>query len=135
MKILRIVWALPNTLLGLAVGFVGVLFGGHFHRTQGAIEFHGIFVRWILQRMPGPSGGAAALTIGHVILGTDAHALEFCRSHEHVHVRQYERWGPFFLPAYFGCSAWLWLKGRNAYYDNPFEKEAYGETDNCEEIR
>lgn len=134
MKWLRVLWASPNTLLGLALGYIGVLFGGHVARTQGAIEFHGRFVQWILNRIPGPSGGAAAVTIGHVILGVDAFSLDFCRVHEHVHVRQYERWGPFFLPAYFACSSWLWIRGRNAYYDNPFEREAYGVSDSCEEV-
>jgi hypothetical protein len=42
-----------------------------------------------------------------------------------VHVRQYERWGPFFIPAYLLCSVWLMLRGYNAYLDNPFEVEAY----------
>jgi len=42
-----------------------------------------------------------------------------------VHVRQYERWGPLFGPAYLGCSLVLWLMGKRAYRDNPFEVEAY----------
>jgi hypothetical protein len=29
------------------------------------------------------------------------------------------------VPAYLGCSAWLWLRGRHPYWDNPFEREAY----------
>ena len=47
-------------------------------------------------------------------------------THEMVHVRQYERWGPFFIPAYLACSLGLWLAGKDAYRDNPFEREAYG---------
>jgi hypothetical protein len=42
-----------------------------------------------------------------------------------VHVRQYERWGPLFIPAYFAASGWAWWKGGHAYLDNPFEVEAY----------
>jgi hypothetical protein len=44
-----------------------------------------------------------------------------------VHVRQYERWGPLFVPAYVLCSAVIWSRGGDAYRDNPFEREAYGE--------
>jgi hypothetical protein len=51
--------------------------------------------------------------------------LDFCRSHELVHVRQYERWGVLFIPAYLLCSLVLWLTGRDPYRDNPFEREAY----------
>jgi hypothetical protein len=42
-------------------------------------------------------------------------------------VKQYERWGPFFIPAYLGSSAWMWLRGRDAYRDNPFEAEAFAD--------
>ena len=36
-------------------------------------------------------------------------------------------WGPFLGPAYLGCSFFLWLKGRDPYRDNPFEREAFGD--------
>ena len=49
------------------------------------------------------------------------------RAHERVHVRQCERWGPLFVPAYLGVSLWLMARGRDAYRDNPFEVEAYAE--------
>jgi hypothetical protein len=52
--------------------------------------------------------------------------LDYSRRHELVHVAQYERWGPLFVPAYLACSAWMWLIGRDPYLDNPFEEEAYG---------
>lgn len=70
-------------------------------------------------------GGASALTLGHVVLARDAECHERTRIHERVHVRQVERWGLFFLPAYLLCSFWLLLRGRNPYRDNPFEIEAY----------
>lgn len=66
------------------------------------------------------------MTLGHVILGQDEDALEFVRDHEHVHVRQYERWGLLFVPAYLLASAYLYCRGRDGYRENPFEKEAYG---------
>lgn len=70
-----------------------------------------------------------AMTLGHIILGQTEAALDVSRDHEHVHVRQYERWGPFFLPAYLGCSFVLWMQGRDAYRDNPFEVAAYAVAD------
>ena len=65
------------------------------------------------------------MTLGHVIIGQTQSDLEYARDHEHVHAKQYERWGFFMVPAYLGCSLWLWIRGKRPYWDNPFEKEAY----------
>lgn len=65
------------------------------------------------------------MTLGHVVIGRDAQSLERTRDHERVHVRQCERWGPAFLPAYLLCSAWMFLTRQDPYRDNPFEKEAF----------
>ncbi|MDO8964417.1 MAG: hypothetical protein Q7W30_08015 [Coriobacteriia bacterium] len=48
--------------------------------------------------------------------------------HEHVHVRQYERWGPFFLPAYAISSLVQLARGGDPYRDNRFERQAYAES-------
>lgn len=119
-------WAAPNTLLGGLVGLAAVASGGRGRVVGGVFEFHGGAAQWLLRWC---AGGASALTLGHVILGQSDFDLEFAREHEWVHVEQYERWGPAFLPAYLGCSAWLWLRGRRAYWDNPFEVEAYRRTE------
>ena len=66
------------------------------------------------------------MTLGHVVLGRDRASLERSRGHERVHVRQCERWGPLFLPAYGMASLIVKLRGGDAYRDNPFEREAYG---------
>lgn len=66
----------------------------------------------------------SAITLGHVVLGLDADVLARVRAHEQVHVRQYERWGALFLLAYPAASLYQWLRGRDAYRDNPFEREA-----------
>ena len=66
-----------------------------------------------------------AMTLGHTILGQTAAALDISRSHEAIHVAQYERWGPFLLPVYCVGSIYAWLRGGDAYRDNPFEREAY----------
>jgi hypothetical protein len=95
-------------------------------KVRGAIEIS-------LHDSPGQCGPLArrmpyrAITFGHVILGVTAEDLACSRDHEHVHVAQYERWGILFFVAYPAASAWQWLAGRGAYWDNPFEVEARGE--------
>lgn len=121
---LAIVWPLPWTLLGLAVGLLSVSTGGGGRRVGRVLEFYGGLLAWLLLMAP-IAGGARALTLGHTILARTRGDLDITRSHELVHVAQYERWGVLFLPAYFGWAAWLWLRGRDPYWDNPFEREAY----------
>ena len=128
LQILKRIWASPNTLLGLIVGALGFLFGGKCQVVRGCVEFHGGLVAWLLRRTPtGPT--TMAMTLGHTIIGQTESSLALARDHEHVHVRQYERWGPFFIPAYLGWSAVLWWQGKDAYLDNPFEVEAYSKAD------
>ena len=122
-RCLGFLWALPNSLVG-CLFLVPIWFGGGGARwCQGALEVYGGFARWFLKRIC----GAEAMTLGHVILGRSAHTLDVCRRHEHVHIRQYCRWGPLFLPAYALCSLWAWWQGRHPYYDNWFEKQAYAQ--------
>ncbi|MEZ6196296.1 MAG: hypothetical protein R3F20_11320 [Planctomycetota bacterium] len=99
--------------------------GGGARVVAGVLEVHGGGVSWGLRRLVPLPGGAAAITLGHVVLGRDAATLERTRRHERVHVRQYERWGPFFLPAYFAASLAARGRGGNAYRDNRFEREAF----------
>lgn len=122
LKLLGIAWASPYTLFGCLVGGIGLCSGGKVRFRAGAIEFHGGGVEWLLARV---TGFASAMTWGHVILGRSDMLLDVCSDHERVHVRQYERWGPFFGPAYLLGSLYAWLRGRRPYYDNPFEREAY----------
>ena len=89
-----------------------------------AIEFYGGGVKWLIQRMP-QGQYILAFTLGHTVLGQTAAALDISRNHEAVHIAQYERWGPFLLPAYFLSSLWVWCAGGRFYRDNPFEREAY----------
>lgn len=119
---LLILWASPGSLLGLAAGVLALCTGGGARRIGATLEFHGGFVRWLLERRPFQ---AAAMTLGHVIIGRDEDCLDNSREHELVHVRQYERWGPLFIPAYLGSSLYLRLCGRDGYFENPFEREAY----------
>jgi hypothetical protein len=116
-------WALPNTVLGLCFAPLALLSGGGVRAQRGAIEVYGGLARFFLRKC---CRGAGAMTLGHVILGQDRGMLDHTRNHEHVHVAQYMRWGPFFLPMYFLSSFWCWRKGKNPYLDNLFEVEAYG---------
>ncbi len=112
-------WTAPTTCVGLVAGALTLLTGGQAQVRRGVIEFHGGFSRWL-----GLRWGFAAMTLGHVIVGRDPHCLDYCRDHEHVHVRQAERWGLFFIPAYLIESAWAWRRGGHYYLDNRFEREA-----------
>lgn len=122
-RVARYLWAFPTSLLGLACAPIALATRGGAAWVAGALEIHGGGVRWMLERI-GP-GGAAALTLGHVILGRTRADLAAYRDHEHVHVRQCERWGPLFIPAYLAAGAWAWLQDGDAYADNPFEREAH----------
>ena len=104
-------WTLPNTLVGLIAGVVGIAFGAHAHvrRRECAIVFH----RW-------PWGPGGAITFGNTILHTgdslDAPCVTYAHraghgdepsiqlaDHERAHVFQYMVLGPLFLPAYLIC--------------------------------
>lgn len=127
LRLAAYLWALPNTVLGLMLAPVALATGGRVRRVCGALEIYGGGVAWLLRRAVPLAGGAAALTLGHVVLGRTARVLDRCRAHEHVHVRQYERWGPLFIPAYLAAGAVAACRGRDAYRDNPFEQEAFRE--------
>jgi hypothetical protein len=128
LRVLAIIWAFPYTMLGLCIGMVGVCTGGHVRVRSRVIEFYGGGVNWLFQRLP-RGQFTLAMTLGHIILGQTEASLDIAFDHEMVHVRQYERWGPFMGPAYLICMLVLWLMGHRPYRDNPFEREAYNETD------
>jgi hypothetical protein len=120
----RYLWASPATLLGLILATLAC-YRGRASLVSGVLEVHGPLLRWVLRRLAWVPGGAAAIALGHVVVGCDAKTLEVTRSHERVHVRQCERWGPLFVPVYLLASLWVALRGGNVYRDNPFEVDAY----------
>ena len=124
LRILGVLWASPYTLIGLFLGGIGLCTGGRARARGGAIEFYGGAVQWLIRRLP-QGEFTFAVTLGHTILGQTEAALDLAREHERVHVRQFERWGPFLGPAYLLSSLALWMAGRRPYHDNPFEREAY----------
>ena len=125
--LLAVGWAAPYTVFGMVVGILGVCTGGRMQWKGRALEFYGGAVTPFLDYCCGR--WVSAITFGHTILGRDARLLDACREHEWVHVRQYQRWGPFMGPAYLLCSAVQWCRGKHAYLDNPFEREAYAKCD------
>lgn len=127
-KILGIIWASPCTAVGLLIGLIAVVSGGGARRMTGFLGFCGGCLPAVLGRLPFVRG-ASALTLGHVVLAQTRGGLERTSGHELVHVRQYERWGVFFVPAYLLCGLVLLLRGRNPYLDNPFEVEARTESE------
>ncbi len=119
-RLLILFWTLPTTLIGLVTAMFWMALGAKARLAHGVLEVHGgKLAFWMMRR------GFAAMTLGHVILGFSAAKLEQLRPHEHVHVRQAERWGILFIPAYLLAGLWQKVKGRHIYYDNPFEREAF----------
>jgi hypothetical protein len=97
---------------------------GRVAYVDGVVEVHGPLLERALAYLTPMARGADAITLGHVVLARNARALEVTRAHERVHVRQYELWGPFFLPAYFLAGAYALTMGRHPYFDNRFERKA-----------
>jgi VIT1/CCC1 family predicted Fe2+/Mn2+ transporter len=115
----RYAWASPTTAVGLCAGVLTLCSRGKVQRRRGALEFHGGFSRWLAE-----SRGFSAMTLGHVIIGRDEWSLDYCRDHEQAHVRQVERWGAMFIPAYLAASLVAWRRGGHYYLDNWFEWDA-----------
>jgi hypothetical protein len=124
-RFIAYLWAFPTTCLGLIFVPLALATGGGVQAVTGVIEVYGGAVRWLLRHATLVRGGASAMTLGHVVLGVDPMMLDITRTHERVHVRQCERWGPFFVPAYLLAGLWALLCGRNPYLDNLFEREAF----------
>ncbi|MBI5170054.1 MAG: hypothetical protein HZA61_11240 [Candidatus Eisenbacteria bacterium] len=116
-------WAAPATAIGLACALLALVCGARVRAHRGAIECTGGELGQIVNALPRPVA-FVAITLGHVILAVSPEVLERMREHEHVHVRQYERWGVLLPPAYALASLWQLARGRAPYAHNPFEREA-----------
>jgi hypothetical protein len=112
-RLLRLVWAGPYSLLGLLLA----PFFRKRSRRRGVLLCEG--AAW-----PRRLGWRyRAITFGHVVLSVDE-LDERTFEHEMAHVRQYERWGPAYLPAYGLSSLKALVSGRHYYRDNGFELSA-----------
>ena len=93
----------------------------------GVLEAHGPGIAALFDLLS-PRRAIAAMTLGHVVIARNATTLASTRAHERVHVRQCERWGPCFVPAYLAASALEWLPETVTrsvrHLDNSFEREA-----------
>ena len=128
LKLLSYLWASPYTLFACGVGLIGLCTGGKVRTLDGILEFHGGFTQWFVRHLP-LGEDTIAITLGHCVLGQTEAGLSFAHEHEMVHVRQFERWGPLMGPAYLLCWFVIRLRGGNGYWDNPFEREAYGKVE------
>lgn len=117
---LRVAWAAPWSLVGLLLS----LFCKSRRVVNGVLLCEG--AGW-----PKRLGwNYRAITFGHVILCVDR-ADDLLLDHEMVHVRQYEQWGPLFIPAYAIASVRAKARGGRAYADNPFELAARSSADDA----
>jgi len=123
LRFFQYLWALPYTLIGALFTPFVLATGGRAHVLDGVLELYGPLPEFWLRRVA-LVPNAAAITIGHVVLARDREALEFTRAHERAHVRQFERWGLAFVPAYLVAGAWALLSGDGAYRGNYFERDA-----------
>jgi hypothetical protein len=131
-RLVRYAWVAPGSCVGLTLAAVAWARGGRFQVVDGVLEVACERTTRTIGRFTAVGRPIAAITLGHVVIGASLQDLDRTRLHERVHVRQYERWGPLFIPAYLAASAWVWLRGRHPYLDNPFEREAYAVSDGTE---
>jgi len=120
----RNLWrALPGDLLGLTVmRGCGI---SSPTREIDAGDVRAVLVedvrvdRWFrAQLMP-----VRAQTLGRYVFAREPMPDDIV-AHECEHIRQWQRFGPLYLPLYFGSSAVASLRGRPAYWDNRFEVAA-----------
>ena len=106
------------------IALPSLISGAKIKCVNGALEITGGF--WVYTSKLYPTLlHFDAITFGHVIIAKNAGILTIWRAHEHIHVRQYCRWGVLFLLAYPLASLWQLLNKRHPYWHNPFEVEAY----------
>ena len=129
LRLLRYLWPLPVTLLGMLVASIARGSGGALQRVDGVLEAAGGWPAWVLRHGFPFSGSVAAITLGHVVLGVSLEALTATRSHERAHVRQFERWGVLLLVLYPLAGLLAWVRGGHPYRDNWFECEARAAAD------
>lgn len=123
----RMFW--PGAYTTLALPWVGVVWltGGQvsWQRSRGTLGLcahSGWFVKILRWH---PLGPMLAVTIGHVVVAQNHHALKRTLVHEFVHIRQFERWGLIFPALYMAESLRSAVRGQGLYRGNRFELAAY----------
>ncbi len=121
---LRHAWrALPGDLMGLAV-----MRGCGIRSPSRVVDAGGVSAVLVEHPKVGRYFGAQMMPVQAQTLGCyvfargpiPGHTLE----HEVEHIRQWQRFGPFYLPLYFGSSVFELLRRRRPYWDNAFEVAA-----------
>lgn len=123
LRFVRYAWASPASVIGIVAALPALCTGSRARAVEGVLEISGGLMGRLAGRLPA-SAPFAAMTLGHVVLARDACCADACRAHERVHVRQYERWGPLFLPLYAASSLWEAIRGNPPYANNHFERQA-----------
>jgi len=123
-RFLSYAWAAPATAIGCCLAVSALCLGATWRMVDGVIEVGGGRLASLVRLLP-RSMRFEAITFGHVVLGSNHTVIEANRSHEHAHVRQYERWGLLFFPLYLGSSLVQLLRGRDPHHQNHFERQAY----------
>ena len=122
-RVVGFMWTLPNTVIGMLLGLLTF----QVPRTApGALVFdrrpRGVSApplsRIVFRRF-------TAITFGHVILGRAPVDPALLR-HELAHVRQYDRWGPLYMPVYGALYLFY------GYARHPFELAAMREAGEVE---
>ena len=72
---LKYLWASPNTLIGLLLIPAAIGSGSGRQIVDGVLEIHSPAIDWILRCLIPIRGGAAAITLGHVVAGRNLTAL------------------------------------------------------------
>jgi hypothetical protein len=125
LTLIGMVWALPLSIAGLLFAIPVALWRGHIHVVRGktvALLVRGPLADIILGHHP--FGAMTAMALGHVIVSESQGLSARVLTHELVHVRQAEVWGPFFPFAYLASSGLAAIQGKDAYWHNHFEVAA-----------
>ena len=117
---LKYIWALPASALGVCAACIASLAGAEIKRVSGVLEVS-LAPRAAVLRNAVACLPFAAITLGHIVIARNAQEQAALRTHERVHVAQYELWGALFLIAYPLESLFQLLSGRQPYLDNRFE--------------
>lgn len=121
LQLIKYLWVAPITCIFLPLIPLAYCIGGSFAIHSGVIEISGGKLGQRLNKGLPLFGSAAAITLGHIVLGISPYYLNRTRVHEREHVRQFERWGFLFPLIYLGAGLWVWSKGKRFYLDNPYE--------------
>lgn len=122
---LGILWAMPLTLIGMALALPILMWRGRIHviRTgTPALMVSGPVADFMLSRHP--FGPMCAMAIGHLVIAEERGLTPQVLTHELAHVRQAACWGILFPIVYLAASAWAMMHGQDAYWHNVFEVAA-----------